>query len=104
LVAIAGTQLFRPGHGIAVVANVLTHPRYRARGYATACVGAVTQGLLEQVPDVVLNVHPENLPAVHAYRKLGYRGVGYIGEAWACWKGRNVLDRATAQVLHWLMG
>ncbi len=104
LVSIAGTQLFRPQHGIAVVANVFTHPRYRSRGYATQCVAAVTEQVLREVPDAVLNVDPRNTPALHSYERLGYEAVGTIGEAWACWKGRTWFDRLTAQMMHWLMG
>jgi len=104
LVSVAGTQLFRPSHGIAVVANVLTHPRHRGHGYATTCVSAVVNTLLEGVGDVVLNVDPGNTPAVHSYRRLGFTDVGEIGEAWAFWKGRNALDRLGAQLMYWLMG
>jgi ribosomal protein S18 acetylase RimI-like enzyme len=104
LVSVAGTQLFRPNHGIAVVANVLTHPRHRGHGHATQCVSAVVSTLLETVPDVVLNVDPGNTPAVHSYRRLGFTDVGEIGEAWAFWRGRNIFDRLGAQLMYWLMG
>ncbi len=104
LVSVAGTQLFRPAHGIAVVANVLTHPRHRGRGYATQCVSSVTSTLLESVQDVVLNVDPGNTPAVHSYQRLGFSAVGEVGEAWAFWKGRNWADRLGAQLMYWLMG
>lgn len=104
LVSVAGTQLFHPSHGIGVVANVLTHPRHRNRGYATQCVSAVTAALLEDVPDVVLNVDPGNTPAVHSYQRLGFTAVGEVAETWAFWKGRNWADRLGAQLMYWLMG
>ena len=81
LVAVAGTHAIGRSHGIAILGNVFTHPRFRGRGHATTATSAVTAALLEQVDEVVLSVDPENAPAVHAYRKLGYRHVGDIIEA-----------------------
>lgn len=101
LVSIAGTQMVSPRYGVAVVANVLTHPDYRGRGYATRCVGALTAALLGKVRDVVLNVDPENTPAVRAYRRLGYQERHRLAEAWAVWKGQSLLERALAAVYDW---
>ena len=81
LVAIAGTHAIGRDHGIAVLGNVFTHPRYRGRGHATLATSAVTAALLEQVGHVVLSVVPDNTPAVRAYQKLGYRDVGAIVES-----------------------
>ncbi len=81
LVAIAGTHAIGRKHGIAILGNVFTHPRYRGRGHATLVTSAVTAALLEQVDDVVLSVDPNNEPAVRAYQRLGYRDVGPIVEA-----------------------
>jgi ribosomal protein S18 acetylase RimI-like enzyme len=73
LVSIAGTHVLSTAQGIAVVGNVFTHPRYRGKGYATVVTSAVTSDLLQQCRDIVLTVDPENTPAVHAYRRLGYQ-------------------------------
>ena len=81
LVAVAGTHAIGRTHGIAILGNVFTHPRYRGRGHATTATSAVTAALLEQVDEVVLSVDPENAHAVRAYGKLGYRHVGDIIEA-----------------------
>lgn len=81
LVAVAGTHAIGRTHSIAILGNVFTHPRFRGRGHATTATSAVTAALLEQVDEVVLSVDPNNEPAVHAYRKLGYRQVGEIIEA-----------------------
>lgn len=81
LVAVAGTHAIGRSHSIAILGNVFTHPRFRGRGHATTATSAVTAALLEQVDEVVLSVDPENVAAVHAYRKLGYRHVGDIIEA-----------------------
>lgn len=104
LVSVAGTQLVSPIQGMAMVANVLTHPQYRNRGYATQCVGALTAHLLERarIHDVTLNVHQENLPAVRAYHRLGYRQACTLGAAWAFWRGRNLFDRIVAHLYDWL--
>ncbi|MCS7275486.1 MAG: GNAT family N-acetyltransferase [Dehalococcoidia bacterium] len=73
LVAIAGTHVFAPEEGVAVVGNVYTHPDWRGRGLATLVTGAVTQELLRSCSNVYLTVETENAAAVQVYRKLGYR-------------------------------
>jgi RimJ/RimL family protein N-acetyltransferase len=73
LVSAAGTHVINRREGIAVVGNVMTHADYRGHGFAQMVTGAVTANLLEQVPDVALNVHADNAPAVTAYARLGYR-------------------------------
>lgn len=73
LVSAAGTHVINRSEGIAVVGNVMTHGDYRGHGFAQMVTGAVTADLLEQVPDVALNVHADNAPAVAAYARLGYR-------------------------------
>jgi predicted GNAT family acetyltransferase len=72
-VSAAGTHVINRQEGIAVVGNVMTHADYRGHGLARMVTGAVTADLLEQVPDVALNVHADNAPAVAAYSRLGYR-------------------------------
>ncbi len=73
LVAVAGTHIVAPAYNIAYVGNVMTHPAYRNQGLASICVSSVTAKLLQQCGEVVLNVESYNLPAVHAYKGLGYR-------------------------------
>jgi ribosomal protein S18 acetylase RimI-like enzyme len=73
LVSAAGTHVINRREGIAVVGNVMTHADYRGHGFAQMVTGAVTADLLQQVPDVALNVHADNAPAVAAYSRLGYR-------------------------------
>ena len=101
MVSIAGTQTISADHGASVVANVLTHRDYRGRGYATQCVGALTAELLNRVQDVMLNVDPENTPAMRVYQRLGYQEEHRLGEAWAFWKGRSLFDRVMAAVYRW---
>jgi ribosomal protein S18 acetylase RimI-like enzyme len=72
LVSAAGTHVINRREGIAVVGNVMTHADYRGHDFAKMVTGAVTAELLETVPDVALNVHADNAPAVAAYTRLGY--------------------------------
>jgi ribosomal protein S18 acetylase RimI-like enzyme len=73
LVSAAGTHALNPREGIAVVGNVMTHVDYRGHDFAKMVTSAVTTELLDRVPDVALNVHADNDPAVAAYSRLGYR-------------------------------
>jgi predicted GNAT family acetyltransferase len=72
-VSAAGTHVINRREGIAVVGNVMTHSDYRGHGFARMVTGAVTADLLDQVPDVALNVHADNASAIAAYSRLGYR-------------------------------
>lgn len=73
LVSAAGTHAINPREGIAIVGNVMTHADYRGHDFAKMVTSAVTADLLERVPDVALNVHADNAPAVAAYDRLGFR-------------------------------
>jgi ribosomal protein S18 acetylase RimI-like enzyme len=73
LVAMAGTHVVAPQMGVAIVGNVVTHPRYRRLGYGTIATSAVTAALLETCPFVLLTVEEGNEPALRVYRRLGYR-------------------------------
>lgn len=73
LVSAAGTHVINRREGIAVVGNVMTHADFRGHDFAKMVTGAVTAELLDQVPDVALNVHADNASAIAAYARLGYR-------------------------------
>ncbi len=87
LVSVAGTQGISKAYGAAMVANVLTDPGYRGRGYATECTSAVTARLLEMCDTVGLNVELDNAPAIRVYTKLGYKQADHLEEAWGLRKG-----------------
>lgn len=72
LVSAAGTHVLNAREGIAVVGNVMTHTDYRGHDFAKMVTSAVTVDLLGRVPDVVLNVHADNAPAIAAYTRLGF--------------------------------
>ena len=80
LVSAAGTHVINRPEGIAVVGNVMTHADYRGHGFARMVTGAVTADLLDQVPDVALNVHADNGPAIAAYSRLGYHEYARLTE------------------------
>jgi ribosomal protein S18 acetylase RimI-like enzyme len=73
LVSAAGTHVLNRREGVAVVGNVMTHADYRGHDFAKMVTSAVTAELLDRVPDVALNVHADNAPAIAAYARLGYR-------------------------------
>jgi ribosomal protein S18 acetylase RimI-like enzyme len=73
LVSAAGTHVINRREGIAVIGNVMTHADFRGHDFAKMVTGAVTAELLDQLPDVALNVHADNAPAIAAYTRLGYR-------------------------------
>jgi ribosomal protein S18 acetylase RimI-like enzyme len=56
-----------------VVGNVMTHVDFRGHDFAKMVTSAVTAELLRRLPDVALNVHADNEPAIAAYTRLGYR-------------------------------
>ena len=95
LVAAAGTHVISPAAKLAVVGNVMTHADFRGRGYATAVTGAVTADLLRFCDQVVLNVRADNVPALAAYRRLGYQSYVSFEERlihrseppWSGWSG-----------------
>jgi ribosomal protein S18 acetylase RimI-like enzyme len=73
LAAIAGTHVISEKEEVAVVGNVYTHPSARGLGFAQVTTSAVTSSLLAiGCTEVVLTVDPQNMPAVSAYKKLGF--------------------------------
>jgi ribosomal protein S18 acetylase RimI-like enzyme len=80
LVSAAGTHVINTREGIGVVGNVMTRTEFRGHGFAKMVTGAVTAELLGRVPDVALNVHADNVPAVAAYARLGYREYCHLTE------------------------
>lgn len=73
LIAVANTHAISYTHSIATVGGVFTREEYRGRGLATATTAAVTLALAQTgIGDIVLNVQTDNLPAVAAYRRIGY--------------------------------
>jgi predicted GNAT family acetyltransferase len=73
LVAAAGTHIYSPEEGVAVVGNVFTHPDYRGHGFGSAVTAAVVEHLLMSNGRlIVLNVDPANRTAHHIYEMIGF--------------------------------
>jgi ribosomal protein S18 acetylase RimI-like enzyme len=74
LVAVAEQVLRAREDALAVVQGVLVHPAWRGRGLAAAVTSVLTSKLFsEGAQDVVLDVRENNLPALAAYARIGYR-------------------------------
>jgi len=73
LVSVAGTHLVSAAYGVGAVGNVMTHPAYRGRQYATLTTQAVCAELRQRgIGTIVLNVRQDNVAAVRVYEKLGF--------------------------------
>jgi ribosomal protein S18 acetylase RimI-like enzyme len=73
LVAVAGTHTQSPRFRLATIGGVFTHPEYRGRGLARGVTGAVARDLVDAgVQLLALNVKQDNVPAIAAYRALGF--------------------------------
>lgn len=78
LIAVAGTHVFAPKEGVAVLGNIVTAKRERGRGLGQACTSALVSALFERGCCIVaLQVGEENGPAIACYRNMGFsfRGV-----------------------------
>jgi len=73
LAAMAGTHVVAPSQGLALVGNIMTHPRYRGQGYGSVATSAVTVELLKTCDGVLLTVDARNKTAIRLYERLGYR-------------------------------
>ncbi len=80
LVSVAGIHVYSPTYGAAAVANVVTHPDFRGRGYAKAVSAKVCQAIGEHIEYIGLNVLTDNVAAIKAYEQIGFAQVGVYGE------------------------
>lgn len=74
LVAVARTQVEVPG--LWIVGGVFTAPEARRKGLASAITSDLVHQAAVNGADTGLYVRDDNLPALSAYRKLGFR-VGF---------------------------
>lgn len=64
--------------GVARIQAVNTPPGQRARGYASACVAALSASVLAQGLRCVLNANRGNAAANSVYQRLGYQAVSDV--------------------------
>jgi predicted GNAT family acetyltransferase len=76
IVSAAGVRFVTPQ--IANVANVFTDKAHRNRGFATACTSTLARHLASTGRIITLLVEENNAPAIHIYRKLGFKKVKNI--------------------------
>jgi uncharacterized protein len=55
--------------------GIWTPPEYRGRGLATAALSAICDRLLDDTPELSLNVNDFNAPAIALYRRIGFETV-----------------------------
>ena len=72
LLSIAGVHVISPEHDVAVIGNLITHPKARGRGLASACTGRLLDELFEDVSLVALNVQATNEHAIRLYTNFGF--------------------------------
>lgn len=70
LVAIGEARNLEVGGHVVIVA---TDENFRNRGYATSIVSTLVSRLMKTVDVVLIFVVKSNLPAVHSYRKVGFK-------------------------------
>ncbi|MFB6374444.1 MAG: GNAT family N-acetyltransferase, partial [Bradymonadaceae bacterium] len=75
-------------YDVAAIGNLVTHPKARGQGYATACTGRLLDELFEEVSLVALNVRNDNSPAISVYTSFGFQQNSTF------WEGRAVTDKA----------
>jgi ribosomal protein S18 acetylase RimI-like enzyme len=72
LLSAAGTQSVSVRYGVATIGNVITRQEARGRGYATACLLALTDELKKKFSCIVINVNRGDKDAINIYRKCGF--------------------------------
>ena len=61
------------GEEFGLISTVGTHPDFRNSGFATSLVSVAIQELLKHSPLGLIHVRADNAPAVHTYKKNGFR-------------------------------
>lgn len=59
----------------ALIGGVYTEPSCRGRGFATACMSLLCEGILKRGETACLNVALDNVPALRVYRSIGFTRV-----------------------------
>jgi predicted GNAT family acetyltransferase len=83
LVAMAGERLRLPG--FTEIASVCTDPVHRGRGYASALIARLSQGISSAGATPFLHVDASNRQAINVYRRLDFvlRRIMHLGDSTA---------------------
>ena len=74
LVSVAGVHVLSRRESVAGVGNIFTHPGHRGQGRAQVVASAVVIALRQMgIATIGLNVEYDNVPAIHAYERIGFR-------------------------------
>ena len=73
LVAMAATHFATTD--VVEIGHIATHPDYRRRGYAKACISELTRAAFGLAPRVFLMVMADNTPALATYKQLGFHTI-----------------------------
>lgn len=72
LVAMAGVHTINRKTGVVAVGNVVTDEHHRGRGLAREVTSKLVEDLLKDHEFIGLNVNMKNVPAIRAYKRLGF--------------------------------
>lgn len=72
LVSVAGIHVYSKTYKVAALGNIVTHPDYRGRGFATSVTARLCRSLSKNVDHIGLNVKADNTIAITLYEKLGF--------------------------------
>ena len=70
LVSLGGTRFTEWGSNIGVVVTEASH---RCKGYATSITSTLVKKLLARCPMAFIHVLSDNAPAIHVYKKVGFK-------------------------------
>ncbi|MCK4320264.1 GNAT family N-acetyltransferase [Candidatus Bathyarchaeota archaeon] len=70
LVSLGGTRFTEWGSNIGVI---VTEESHRCKGYATSIVSTLVKKILARCPMAFIHVLSDNPPAIHAYKKVGFK-------------------------------
>lgn len=72
LVAIAGIHVHSETYDITGIGNLVVHPKFRRRGFATDVTSKLLEEVFKTVSLATLNVRQDNLGAIKTYEKFGF--------------------------------
>jgi len=71
ITSVAGVHFTTP-YGTEI-GNIATHPDFLRKGYASACIMAVVEEVLETSELALLHYFADNIPAQNLYEKMGFK-------------------------------